>query len=204
MSLPTGALVAAWAKGTNTASARLAREILGPVDYSRYEDIVLPSAVLMLFSSDVALHLPQRKPKRGARRAVASAAAVPAGPCTAARDFVDKTINRVFDAIGHVQADHKTINRIFGKFFGKIIGTAGDIASFAVNKTIDAARTITLGAARIPVKFVIDSISGVAAAVNVVGQIANGVLQWKGAHSIDRNPTSKAVGGGVTACSPSR
>ena len=197
VSLPTGAMVAAWAKGTNTASARLARQILGPVDYSRYEDIVLPSAVLMLFSSDVALHLPQRKPKRGARRAVASAAAVPAGPCTAARDFVDKTINRVFDAIGHVQADHRTINRIFGSFFGKIISTAGDIASFAVNKTIDAARTIALGATRIPIKFVIDSISGVAAAVNVVGQIANGVMPWKGAHSIDRNPTSKAVGGGV-------
>jgi hypothetical protein len=197
-SIPGGALVVAWAKGTDTRSARLARTLLGPVDWSHYEQIVLPHAVMLLFSSDVALHLPQRPAKRRAAKrtvaATAAAAPVPGGPCTATRDFIENTVNKVFNAIGHVRTDHATINRIFGGFFGKIIGTAGDVLSFGVNTAIDGARKIVLGATRIPVKLVTDAIAGVAATVSVVSQVANGIMPWKGAHTIDATPKRK---GGV-------
>ena len=198
--LPTGALVAAWAKSTDSASARLARQILGPVDWPRYQEIVLPSAVLLLFASDVALHMPQRggaAPRAAAVTARAAAAGVPAGPCTAVQDFVEQTIKRIFASFGRLQTDHAAIKKFAGSFLGSIIGAVGDALSFTVNTAVDAGRTFVLGAVRIPVKLVTEAIAGVAATVSVIGEITNMLMPWSGKVSIDRNPTSKAFGAGV-------
>jgi hypothetical protein len=55
--MPIGVFVAGWAKQVQTPSAALARRILGTPDWKHYRRVVFPDAVLVLFASDVAVHL---------------------------------------------------------------------------------------------------------------------------------------------------
>jgi hypothetical protein len=194
-SLPVGAVIAGWAKRVRSPSARLARRILGRQDWSHYESVVFPQAVLTLFASDAALHL--ARASRG-RAAVASAAAVPPGPCTAALDFVNGAINNFFDAIGHIHTDEKVIRRLFGHgFLGDLVKGVGDVLSTGVNVVVDRAREITLGAVKLPIEYVTKAIAGVSATVAVVNQVASAVLPWSGKIRGAPNPTGKGVGAGI-------
>jgi hypothetical protein len=189
--LPPGALVVAWAKSARTPSARLARSLLGPVDWTYYEQIVLPHAVLLLFSSDVAQAA--RPGGRRARSATATAA-LAAGPCSATQGFIDQTINEIFDAISRVKADRALLTRLFGTDIGPFVADLGDLLGLGVSTV---GRHIVLGAVRIPVKVVVEALAGVSATVGVIGKVANAVLPWSGRVTIDRNPTSMGVGAGV-------
>ena len=158
--------------------------------------MVFPHAVLLLYTSDTALHLTRR-----AKTAAAATGVIAGGfdrPCTAARDFVKNSINSVFDAIGHIQTDHAAIDRLFGKgWFGDIIKGVGDVLSQSVNAVIDSARSIVIGVTEIPIQLITNAIAGVAGTVSVIGQVANSLLPWQGSLRAAPTTTSKGVGAGI-------
>jgi hypothetical protein len=199
--VPTGALVVGWATAAKTRSARLARQLLGPVDRAHYETVVVPNAVLMLFASDTAVHLPRPGTKRRSGRSAGSAGvrahAAAGGPCTATQEFIEDTVRRVLARIGHIKPDRDALNRIFGDVIGPALNAAGELLVIPVNAAIDAAGFIVINATRIPVRVVTEALAGVAGAVTVVSAIANGILPWSGRIFMAPNPIRKGVSMGT-------
>ncbi len=191
LKVPMGAVVAGWAKRAQTPSGRLARRILGSPDWKRYGKIVFPHAVLVLFASDVAVHVGSNQRERHPAATTGSNAR----PCTAVQTFIDGTIDAFFRAIGHIHSDPATIDRLFGDgLFGSIIKGIGDVLSFGVNLAIDAAHTIVVGGVRVATSLITSSITAIAGTIAVGSQIALGLLPWTETLEGSPDPTAKGVG----------
>jgi hypothetical protein len=198
VSLPVGAVIAGWAKRVHSPSARLARRILGPVSWRHYKKIVFPKAVVMLFASDVALHMSHSGNHRTAGVAAGRAQSVVAAPCTEVLKSVNDTVKRLFDSIGHIKTDERTIRKLFGSgFIGKIVKGVGDVLAEGVNTAIDGARAIVLGGVQVPIKAITNALAAVAGAATVIDGVANALSPWSGKVTADPAQTAKGVGAGI-------
>jgi hypothetical protein len=185
LALPIGAIVAGWAKQVQSPSAALARRILGKPDWRHYRRVVLPQAVLVLFASDVAVHLAGRQVH--GRRPASALRGASAGPCSAVQSFIDQTIGAVFNAIGHVAPPTGT------GFFAQLATGA----AFVVNTAINVTHFIVIGGVKVAIGLITSSVAAVAGTVTVVSQIATALLPWTGTIEGSPNPISKGVGSGV-------
>jgi hypothetical protein len=199
LALPVGVVIAGWVKGARSASARLARRIVGPIDRSSYATTIFPHAVTLLFASDVAVHLRRTRHHAGgashsANRTL-STRAFRDNPCSATLNFVDHTINSVFDAIGHLSVDRAFINKVFGKgnWFSSALIDIGGFLSGGVNTAVDAARTVVLAGVRVPIKLVTQALSAVAATASLVGTLGNALSRWTGAIRAAPNPITRGA-----------
>jgi hypothetical protein len=198
VSVPVGAVIAGWAKRVRSPSARLARRILGPVNWRHYKTIVFPNAVVMLFASDVALNMPTSGTPLTGSLAAGLAHPAAARPCTAILTSVNDTVIRVFDLIGHVKTDEGAIRKLFGNgFVGSIIKGVGDVLAKEVNTVIDGARAIVLGGVQVPIKALTNSLAAVAGAATLIDSVANVLAPWSGRIIADPNPIAKGVGTGI-------
>jgi hypothetical protein len=198
VNLPVGAVIAGWAKRVHSPSARLARRILGPVSWRHYNKIVFPNAVVMLFASDVALHMPHSGNHRTASVAAGRAQSAVAAPCTAVLNSVNDTVKRLFDSIGHIKTDAGTIRKLFGSgFIGRIVKGVGDVLAEGVNTAVDGARAIVLGGVQVPIKAVTNALAAIAGAATVINAVANTLSPWSGKISADPDPIAKGVGAGI-------
>jgi hypothetical protein len=194
VSLPVAAVVAGWAKRVHSPSARLARRMLGAVSWRQYNKLVFPKAVVMLFASDVALHMPHSRDDRTAKVAAGRAQSAVAAPCTEVLNSVNETVKRLFDSIGHIKTDEGTIRGLFGNgFIGSIVKGVGDVLAKGVNTAIDGARAIVLAGVKVPIKAVTNALAAVAGAATVIDAVANGLAPWSGTITADPDPIAKGV-----------
>lgn len=191
--IPTGALVAGWARRAHTPAARLARKLLGPTNWKAYRAVVFPDAVLMLFVSDITTQLPP--PVRKTSSAFVGVQAV-AQPCSAVLSFVNNTIEAVFKAIGHLNPDTNGLRRAI-PFLGEIIAGAVDTVFAGVNAVIDAAHFLVVEGVKIAIGAVAEQIAAVAGAIDAVGEVALFLRPWTANVTVAPNPTAKGIGGGI-------
>ena len=190
LKMSAAVLVAGWAKRAHTPKARLARRIMGRVDWRRYRQLVFPNAVLVLQAADTASHLRDAGLARGRAAALAGAAAAPllapfqaapVGPCTATLNFVRGTVNKFFDVLGEALSA-KTLKRLLGNnWFSDVVSGVVELLVFKpVRAVLEGARKVVLAAIELPIKVVTTAISGISSAVGVAGTVANALTPWTG------------------------
>jgi hypothetical protein len=172
----TSRIVAGYLARVDSPGARLGRALLGPRDWTKPDEIVIPSLVLMTLSAELAreaaksasIGAPAPAAEFGARLAairgpiVDGGYATTAGICSDVESFVDDTVSAVFDAL-KVKSDGST---------------AGDIAAGIWNFLVEIGEVIVksvLEAITAPVLAVIRAVAG---GVAVVGMIVAIVQPW--------------------------
>lgn len=193
VSLPVGAVVAGWVTAVQSPAAELARQIMGSFPATGYRATVFPTAVLILFSSDTALHLGG---PLTAQRATSREARVER-PCTAALTAIDSTIKDVFDTLDRYTDLPGAVRRIAPhNFLGTILTGVATALSLPVKVFTAGARVLVVKTVRVPVEVITKAVAGVAAAVAVVGQIAAFAVPWRAELTAVPNPISKGVAAG--------
>src|SRR3954451_7994343 len=187
--IPGSALVVGGAVRPTPASARLTRRMLPTRNLRRHARMVIPHVVLSLFAADVVRQLP------GARVPPTASIAQSFGqaPCSATKNFIEDTVNRVFAAIGQVHVNGPAIERKVGGFLGKILRFGAEAAGFVVNAVINAAHQILLNGIKVAIGLVTNAVAGVAAVIHTLGSIGNAILPWSPKLVADPPALAKSV-----------
>jgi hypothetical protein len=183
---PVSYLVAAWAVGAHTPRSKLAARWMGQQDWHHAPQVLYPSAVLALFSLDMAEHLAADAAKAGGPRSGAvpsstngrhaSLARPPAaqadatsGPCSAVDGFFSDAIVMLFNAL-HLSPSFLGSGgplSVVGSFVAGIWNTLTDLVKGALNGVVT---TLTA-----PVSAAISLAVG---AVGLVSQVASYLGAW--------------------------
>lgn len=198
--LPTAAVIAGWASAADTPDAQLARTLMGGQNWPSFESVVYPWVVLALFASDVtsravlATGTYQAVPAAYVRP-VAEASA--GGICTGTLDFINDTIGRVFNAIGHVDSGSNVFSKLFGGLAGQILDGITSLGVAVINRAIDAVRTFVVDGVEIVVGPFLNLIATLAGTVAVATQVGQLLQPWAGKLVPDPVRNAKGVAAGM-------
>jgi hypothetical protein len=188
---PFSYLLAAWVSKTDTPGATAVRELMGAQDWSQAPTVVFPTIALPLFSADVAANM---VPSSGSTSATTSAITSPrtenrgpvldgiiSAPCSTVANFIQDTLNTVFNALMLGAPTGASVVSKIGRFFVNLWNNALSLAQAVVQKVLAKIGSIALQA-----------IGKVAAVAVVVAQIAAYLLPW----SVRITPPSQSVNAG--------
>lgn len=188
--IPLSALLAAYARGVQTAGARLAAKVLAPQDLTHPQRVVFPALVLTLFASDAAHAM---APPTGASNAVypLSRAATGGGLCSQVTDSIYKGINTLFDALKVSRID---VPKTGIAFIDGILQGIANVVVDGVNILVEAGRTLVIGIYRYTLDQVLSIIAKVAALAAMLGEFVSaiGPLHVKVVADPDTAPKSAA------------
>ena len=137
LNMSAAVLVAGGLERAHTAKGRLARRIMGQVDWRRYRRLVFPNAVLVLHAADTASQLAGRLRAGRAARLQGSGGASDSAPFQAGpparaprRWTSSGTVNKFFDVLGEALSA-KTIKRLLGNnWFSDVVSGVVELLVF--------------------------------------------------------------------------
>lgn len=191
-------LIASWVKYGDTPAAEYARDLVRDIPTS-LEAVVFPKLVLQLFASDIATAGASLRATGGGGGTMGSAAhhaqdkaelSVSSAPCSSLVNWVDGTIARVFNAIGHLQLE---VHTDLGKVVDSVASWLAKGFASAVNLVIDGAHFVINKTVRVLVAPVIAFVGRVAGIVGTIAQVASFVRPWSPSLIATPRETQKAV-----------
>jgi len=181
--IPASLVVAGYVSDVETEGARVARDLMGEQDWSEPGAIVFPQLVLTLFTSDLARERMQEAgvareaPGAGMLALTAQVRTAQGDLCSAASDFINRALTRVFDALRLDESGG-------GSIFTTIVNFVVSVAEGVVKAIVQAFTQ--------PVLALIARIAGM---VGVAVNIVSFVRPWSVSIRMDPPVTVKGVGG---------
>jgi len=141
---PFSYLLAAWASTGTSSGAATVRALMGPQDWSQAPDLVFPTMALSLFAADVisaAGAEPTGTPS-SADRAVSpdlgqgsrlSAMDLFSSPCTTVTNFIQETLDKLFEVLKLGAPSGSSVVAKVGSFFVTLWNLAVSLAQTVVN-----------------------------------------------------------------------
>ena len=188
--LPPSLWLVGWAQAAGTPAADFAKELLGDQDWSEWEQVVFPTAVLVLFAADattLSRGIDGGHSTPGASGPGIGLASSRSSICTDALAFVDGMIDRFFGAIGRV-----ALVGYSGDVIGDIVVFIRNLGARVVNFALDSVQALIKNGVRVllaPVLFVIAKIATVAA---IAATVTNSIRPWEA--SFTREPLTAERG----------
>lgn len=168
--IPSSLLVGAWSQVAPGPRAAMAKRILGKQDWTKYQQVVFPVAVLTLFAADVA--------KGGGAPTVNAAQGTSA--CELFMGAIFGTIDQVFAAIGRFE-----IKTFTGNVFTDILTFIRNVGALLGNAVLDGARIVLVTGIETALAPILSGVALVATIAAVATKIVTALQPWTATFSND-------------------
>ncbi|MEE3851772.1 hypothetical protein VZC37_15625 [Gordonia sp. LSe1-13] len=182
--IPASLLVSAWVDSQRSPASRLARTYMGEQDLRQHTTAVFPSAVLGLYSSDVAgnpdVPLPPTAPQPPHQGATGTSL------CETFKSAIYGSIERVFNAIGRFETVGYN-----GDFWHDVAAFVRNIGATVGNFALDTVKAIIVNGVRIVTGPVVSALATVAGMLAVATTVVTTLQPWTGAMSSSPDPVRR-------------
>ncbi len=199
------AIVAAYVAGAHTAGADWARTLMGDQDLHHPAALIIPTIVLVLFTSDAAMYLapssqdgsvtteqPAASTAAGLRSPALAYRPVAAtsGPCSAFAGIIDDVVGDVLKAL---TIPPPRVGDTGSSFLNDILQAGANLVVGFLNFAIGATVTIVVGSVKVALKPALDTIAVAAGIFAIVTQVLSTVRRWSVVVAADFPQISKSV-----------
>ncbi len=180
-------IIGAWIVSATDPAARTAGTLVGTVDWTRPDGVVLPLEVLDLFAGDVAqsVEVARGEPASSAGGAGGGGPVSLDTPCTSLTGFISSTLTSIFDALKlDPQQVQDYLQGHVGGFVGTLLGWLGRIGASIVDGLVDILHATVQQVVDTFTAVVISRLQVVIGSVYALAQI----VAWVTPHSVQVTP----------------